>query len=162
LGAVKPQKVDLRLCSATHQPLRDRVSEGAFREDLFFRIGRPAVALPALRERPEEIPWLVESLLGDGAPPPHVSLVAAAPVRARPGNLRELALEIREAARAAQTESAETIEVRYLDAEAGMRGGASQPAATVPLPSREDLEAALARSSGNVSKTAQALGVHRT
>jgi len=161
LGAVKPHKIDLRFCSATHSALRDRVSEGLFREDLFFRVGRPAVSLPPLRERPEEIPWLIESLLPDRDLRPHVSLVEAALLRYWPGNVRELVLEIREAARVAASQGGRLVELRHLDEEAGLLP--STPAApSAPAPSREELEAALARSGGNVSRTAQVLNVHRT
>src|SRR5205823_14554395 len=59
LGASRPRPVDLRLCSATHRDLRAAVADGSFRADLFFRVGQPEVALPPLRERPEEIPFLV-------------------------------------------------------------------------------------------------------
>ncbi len=59
LGAMQPQRVDFQICSGTHKNLRDEVSAGRFRQDLYFRIGRPEVQLPPLRERLEEIPWLI-------------------------------------------------------------------------------------------------------
>ena len=60
LGAVKPERVDLRLCSATSADLRARVAAGKMRDDLYYRIATPTVLLPPLRARREEIPWLVE------------------------------------------------------------------------------------------------------
>src|SRR5690606_38947214 len=55
LGASRPVKVEIGLCSATHRDLREFVAQGKFREDLFYRLGRPHVMLPALRDRREEI-----------------------------------------------------------------------------------------------------------
>jgi transcriptional regulator with PAS, ATPase and Fis domain len=59
LGAWRPRSVDFLLCSATNKDLRAQVASGSFRQDLYFRIGRPAVTLPPLRKRPEEIPWII-------------------------------------------------------------------------------------------------------
>ncbi len=94
LGAVSPTSVDLRLCAATHKDLRAEVAEGRFREDLFFRIGRPQVRLPSLPDRRDEIPWLIEHALtappADGATTATVELMEACLVRRWPGNVREL------------------------------------------------------------------------
>jgi transcriptional regulator with PAS, ATPase and Fis domain len=167
LGATRARKIELSLCSATHASLRARVEDGRFRQDLFFRIGRPHVTLPPLRERPEEIPWLVERVMRAQDQAPHPSLVEAALTRPWPGNVRELLLEIREAGRAARAAGASAVEAQHLGAEAGRRPAAATPpppaaeAATAP-PTREAIEGALAREHGNVSATARALGVHRT
>ncbi len=59
LGANRPRRVQLRICTATHNDLRQRVQTGAFRADLYFRIGIPEVIVPPLRSRREEIPWLM-------------------------------------------------------------------------------------------------------
>jgi transcriptional regulator with GAF, ATPase, and Fis domain len=176
LGAAQARKVDVRICSATHGGLSARVADGKFREDLYFRLGRPEVRLPPLRERAEEIPWLVESVLAGGARA-HVSLVEKALAHAWPGNVRELVLELREALRRAQLDGAAAVEGRHL----GAAAPSVEPAATVPLsvdetvkparpraatptppPSKEQIEAALKEQSGNVARTARALGVHRT
>jgi two-component system response regulator AtoC len=60
MGAVKPVTVDVRVCAATHKDLRAEVVAGRFREDLYFRIGRPELRVPPLRERREEIPALID------------------------------------------------------------------------------------------------------
>src|SRR5205814_5741653 len=100
LGASRPRPVDLRLCSATHRDLRAAVADGSFRADLFFRIGQPEVALPPLRERPEEIPFLVAHELAavDAKLVAHAGFVEACILRAWPGNVRELVHELRRAA----------------------------------------------------------------
>ena len=160
LGASKSRRVNLRLCSATHGQLRDRVDQGGFRQDLFFRMGRPDVRLPALRERAEDIPWLIEELVARPLRA-HVSLVEAALGRPWPGNLRELALEVREAARAAAAKGSEQVEADHLDARAGSTKEAQAEEPAAPQLDRAAVEAALARHDGNVSQTARALGLHR-
>jgi transcriptional regulator with GAF, ATPase, and Fis domain len=164
LGGAQGRKVDVRLISATHGGLRARVTDGRFREDLYFRIGRPEVRLPPLRERAEEIPWLVQVALDGGTA--HVSLVERALAAAWPGNVRELVLEIREAARRASGEGTSEVQARHLDPDLPLLPSEPQaPEAQRPkaaVPAREELVAALEANAGNVAATARALGVHRT
>ncbi len=141
LGALSPTLVDLRFCAATHKNLRAEVAAGRFREDLFFRIARPSVRLPPLRERRDEIPWLVERALAAphaaGAMTATVELVEACLVRRWPGNVRELLSEVRTAALTAATAGRTSVTAADLDAEAGrtMRAAAPPSAAA---PRRED------------------------
>ena len=58
LGSTQTIKTDVRLIAATHHNLRKMVAEGGFREDLFYRLNVFPVAIPPLRERPEDIPLL--------------------------------------------------------------------------------------------------------
>ena len=60
VGANAPIKVDVRLVSATNRDLEERIKEGAFREDLYYRLKVVTVELPPLRERPQDIPLLVD------------------------------------------------------------------------------------------------------
>jgi len=63
LGETRPRKIDVRLLAATHRSLSDEVTKGNFRADLFYRIRVARIALPALRERREDIPLLAASFL---------------------------------------------------------------------------------------------------
>lgn len=63
LGGEKTLKADVRIISATHQDLEARVKEGAFREDLFYRINVVTMKIPPLRERREDIPLLLEHFI---------------------------------------------------------------------------------------------------
>lgn len=60
LGGEKQIEVDFRLISATHQNLSENIKDGKFREDLFYRINVIPIQLPPLRERPDDIPALIE------------------------------------------------------------------------------------------------------
>ncbi|KAA3634249.1 MAG: PAS domain S-box protein [Proteobacteria bacterium] len=64
LGGTKVQEVDVRLLAATNKNLDDRVKNGEFREDLWFRLNVVPISLPPLRERREDIPELVKMIIG--------------------------------------------------------------------------------------------------
>ena len=65
VGGVAPIKVDVRVVAATNQPLRQRVEEGLFRSDLYYRLNVLSMYLPPLRARPEDIPLLVRQFVKD-------------------------------------------------------------------------------------------------
>jgi two-component system, NtrC family, response regulator AtoC len=97
LGSNKPIHVDVRLVCATHRDLADLVAKGAFREDLFYRLHVVPIRLPALRERTEDIPVLLEYYLRhfaqeNGIEAPRLSTAAHAALKlySWPGNVREL------------------------------------------------------------------------
>jgi two-component system response regulator HydG len=98
VGADEPRRVDVRLIAATHQHLEQRVSEGKFRQDLFYRLNVIPVRVPSLRDRREDIPGLVEHFVAKArARNPHARVQRMAPevvealrAQAWPGNVREL------------------------------------------------------------------------
>lgn len=63
LGGLKPKKVDFRLLTATNRDLEEMVKAGTFRDDLFYRINVIHIHIPSLRERKEDIPYLLEHFL---------------------------------------------------------------------------------------------------
>jgi DNA-binding NtrC family response regulator len=181
LGGARARPVRLRLCAATHRDLRAEVAVGRFREDLYFRVGRPEVHLPPLRARKEDLPFLVARELAavDVRLVAHASLIEACCLRPWPGNVRELLKEIRRAALEAEAEGVTLVGEEHLDAAAGFpigRVAAGTPAPplaaaspSVGAPSaalaeldRATLEKAIEAAGGNLSATARALGVHRT
>lgn len=131
LGALKPQPVNIRVCSASHRSLHAEVAAGRLREDLFFRIGRPSERIPALRERPEEIPWLVDLELRKVSSKlvSHVSIVEACLLRYWPGNVRELLVEVRSAAQEALAKDSSRVKSEHLSASAGLAISTQRPSA---------------------------------
>lgn len=97
VGSSVSKKVDVRVVSATSRNLEQAVKEGAFREDLFFRLNVFSILLPPLRERPEDIPLLVEHFIAKYAVRHGLKTVKCSPDALRilldyrwPGNVREL------------------------------------------------------------------------
>ncbi len=97
VGEERSRKVDVRVLAATHRDLRGRAAQGAFREDLFYRLNVVQLRVPPLRERPEDVPVLARHFLGRsadrfGVGPLHVPAVLFDRLAAYPwpGNVREL------------------------------------------------------------------------
>jgi transcriptional regulator with GAF, ATPase, and Fis domain len=93
LGSSEPVRVDVRLVTATHKDLSALAREGAFREDLLYRLNVVPVRLPALHERVGDLPLLVDHFLEElGGAPDAISTATRARLQAHawPGNVREL------------------------------------------------------------------------
>ena len=98
VGDAHTIKIDVRVIAATHSDLAKMVADGTFREDLFYRLNVIPVQLPALRERRDDIPLLVQHFLeklgAEQVPPRHVTMSQDALRRlmayAWPGNVRQL------------------------------------------------------------------------
>ncbi len=97
LGSMTPRTVDVRILAATHRNLEQRVQEGSFRQDVYFRLNVVPIHVPPLRDRREDIPLLVEHFLHEVARDIKVTprpIAADAVQRLRcydfPGNVREL------------------------------------------------------------------------
>jgi DNA-binding NtrC family response regulator len=93
VGSTESTRLDVRLIAATNRDLRQEVNRGAFRADLYYRLNTVRVRVPALRERPEDIPLLVAAFYrqfagADAAP--SAPLLAELVRRPWPGNVREL------------------------------------------------------------------------
>jgi transcriptional regulator with GAF, ATPase, and Fis domain/tetratricopeptide (TPR) repeat protein len=166
LGAEKSVRLDMRLIAATHRDLQAAMSQGRFREDLYYRIAVVSVALPPLRERPEDLPVLSERILQRLAreadkKPPELGQDALRRLAAHPfpGNVRELENVL---TRAFVLASGPTIRAEDLDL-----GQRRAPA--LRARSRDDFEAdekerilvALRAARWNVSVVARSLGIPR-
>src|SRR5262249_53893901 len=119
IGETKPQKVDVRVLAATNADLEQRVAEGKFREDLYYRLSVIRILVPPLRDRSEEIAHLSAYFLGDaserlGKPDVQLSsetLDLFAQYR-WPGNVRQLKNEIQRAV--AMSAAGQIIEPEHL------------------------------------------------
>ena len=89
VGDVRPRTVDVRIISATNRNLPERVAAGHFREDLLYRLRVIQIAVPPLRERPEDIAALIDHVIGRRARVTSEALDALTSYR-WPGNIREL------------------------------------------------------------------------
>jgi formate hydrogenlyase transcriptional activator len=97
LGSVRPIKIDARIIAATHRRLEDRIADGSFRSDLFYRLNVFPLHIPALRERADDIPLLVWRFIeqfavrfGKRIEEVPAQNMAALQCYAWPGNIREL------------------------------------------------------------------------
>ncbi len=163
IGAVRPVRVNFALVAASLHDLAQRVVEGRFREDLYFRLAGATVHLPALRHRADRV-QIFEEVFAWAAgnatrPAPELEEAALRALAAHtwPGNFREL----HHAARfALAVDTDGIIDLSDLPPPLG-EGGAGRASATPPG-ERHVLEHALARHHWNVSAAATSLGVSRS
>jgi DNA-binding NtrC family response regulator/tetratricopeptide (TPR) repeat protein len=180
IGETRPQSVDVRVLAATNADLEQRVAEGQFREDLYYRLSVIRIHVPPLRDRREEIPHLSAFFLRDacdrlGKPDIQLSSDALDAFAQYwwPGNVRQLKNEIQRAV--ALSASGGSIEASHLSPEVSSlrlpgtgsshgRRQAVQPAnlaAAVEQVERELIQATLDQTSGNISEAARTLGLTR-
>jgi DNA-binding NtrC family response regulator len=164
LGFDKSFPVDLRVVAATNRQLGRMVREGKFRQDLLARVDGARFQLPPLRERREDVPLLLSSLLEKLAPAN--TEVKLAPEAAQmlldyrwPLNIRELAQALRSALARAQ---GRPIEVGDLPALAPVQENPLQPLDAEDEHRRSELLALLGKHRGNVAAVGRAMGEHRT
>lgn len=155
-----PQAVDVRIISATHRHLLERVQAGSFREDLYYRLNGLEVQLPALRERTDKT-QLLEFLLAQEAAGQAVTMEAAAReallAYAWPGNVRQLRMVLRTLV--ALTEEGR---IAVSDLPANVRTPIT-PVSISPLDEaeRKTLLNALEEQRWHMTRTAEQLGVSR-
>jgi two-component system NtrC family response regulator len=173
LGDSKPRRLDIRVICATNRNLAELVQQGRFREDLFYRINLITVRLPALRERADDIPLLVQHFVGQlratyNRPSLKVGTRALHWLRELPlpGNIRELKNLVERAVLVSGKD-----ELGPEDFQAQFQKVPTKPPATGELPepgtmTLDELEAQMIRKTmehyaGNVSRVAKALGLSR-
>jgi DNA-binding NtrC family response regulator len=178
IGTNTTVRVDVRVISATHRNLKERIAEGAFREDLFYRVNVIEIPLPPLRERPGDLSLLVQYFLQrftpKGRPLPTVSPAAWAALSQYPyaGNVRELSHAIEHAV---VLSGGGEIDLTHLPSSIAMASlpFARQPDATVHVSDvrplhvalrefeREYLLRAMAQAQGKRVRAAEMLGISR-
>lgn len=181
VGAVRSERVDVRIVAATNRDLRAEIQGGRFREDLFYRLNVFTIRLPALRERPADIPLLAEAALARiRERMPGASQLSCSPYTVQvlrghdwPGNVRELFAALESAAIQAD---GRRIEAHHLPAEIrgrverasdiGFHDGADEEARyrakVEPNEERALITAALEDAQGGRTRAAEILGMSRT
>ena len=180
VGGSKPIELDVRLVAATNKTLEQLVREGKFREDLFFRLNVVRITMPALRDRPEDIPLLLAHYIKifsdeNGVPPLSFEPGALHTLQTYPwpGNIRELRNFCENAVvlRRGGSLSEYDLEPKYRGAVPGTSGSSANAPGVAPSAgssslSVEDnekrlLREALIKSRGNRTKAAQLMGLSR-
>ena len=187
LGSTEPTRVDIRVVAATHRALTDAVEAGTFRADLYYRLNILSIALPPLRERPDDVMPLAAELLvqaarreprlllriADTEDAARVLAGIAEPLRRYTwaGNVRELQSVVeRIAVELAYTDDTDAITqdvLRLIAPEVFVYATAGKPAAqTLRERSRgveaEEIRAALAAHGGDRDAVCAALGISKT
>jgi two-component system nitrogen regulation response regulator NtrX len=169
VGGEQPVHVNVRVVSATNRDLSEMVAQGKFREDLYYRLCVVPIRVPGLRERPQDIPALVEYFLAEfcsrnnfrsrGVDSEVMPLLQSYPW---PGNVRELKNVVE---RMAILTPGDEIGVESVPVEI-RRFRDSQPKSTVQeareSAERDHIVRALEAAEWNVSSAARALGMERT
>jgi hydrogenase-4 transcriptional activator len=183
LGEPHPVKVDVRIIAATNANLDLLVAQGRFREDLLYRLNVMKLHLPPLRDRREEIPPLVQHYIRKyadeqrkGAPTLSDETLEYLLLYAWPGNIRQLANEVRRMVALAEPDATLTPSLLSAEIQASRRTIPAPPAPIEPeihlrldqrLPDAVDtleqslIRRALERSHGRVEEAAKLLGISR-
>jgi DNA-binding NtrC family response regulator len=175
LGGTKTLKVDVRVIAATNQDLRAALEQGTFRQDLYYRLNVVPISIPPLRERKEEIPYLVDYFIARFARESDKPLTSITPAALHlladfhwPGNVRELENIIERAVALSTGTVIDVVDIRLdisTPGPAGVAAGGSVPfppeGMTLEQFEDEIIREALRRSSGNKSQAARLLGLSR-
>jgi transcriptional regulator with PAS, ATPase and Fis domain len=174
VGGTKLKKVDVRIIAATNRNLKEMLKQGTFREDLYYRLNVVNIRLPALRERPSDIPKLVEHFLNKislkhKTAPKTLSSAALSALSdyAWPGNIRELENELERLVLMAAEAGEIGVELVSSHIKQDQSSSAGAAAAGSLKEALEELErymivSTLKRLNGNKSEAARVLGVSRS
>jgi len=168
VGAQKELPVDVRILSATHKDLATLVAKGEFRQDLFYRINVIELHVPPLRERPEDIPLLVDYILTKLANEASVNLPRLAPEALQalaayrfPGNVRELENILERAMTLCESRLIKQSDLQLPQAagadEESESGGALEP--YLEQVEKDKIMAALEQTRWNKTAAAKVLGI---
>jgi len=175
VGGGRAIRIDVRVIAATNRDLPAAVREKSFREDLYFRLAVIPIRVPALRERSEDVPELVEHYAvrcarETGRKAPEFSSEALELLRRHrwPGNVRELRNVVERLLIMSPSPRLDAAQIRAVLPAAGDSAPADAPDASLPLADavrefeRAHIAAALAAESGNMTKAAARLGLERS
>jgi two-component system response regulator AtoC len=163
VGGESPLEVDVRVVAATNRDLQTAVADGAFREDLYYRLAVFPITIPPLRERSGDILPLVEHFLallsrGPDRTPATLDEGARSALEAYgwPGNVRELANVVE---RATVLAGSDAITAEILALEPTAAASATSAGGTLKDMERRAIEAALQAEDGNRRRAAKRLGI---
>ena len=186
VGGVDTVKVDVRLVSATHRDLERLISEGKFREDLYYRLNVFPITMPPLRERPGDIALLVEHFIAKyaqttgkavrGADVAAIALLASYPW---PGNVRELENVVERAMILATSDVLTPADLDFGRRQAVASGAVAAPVTAnqsggisgesgrslykrLSEQERNEIVAAVDQAQGNIAHASRALGINRS
>ncbi len=177
VGDTREKKVDVRIVAATNKDLKKLISEGKFRDDLYYRICGVTVQLPPLRERKEDIPALIDHFIknsahGKSAKKFPTEILTALSNYSWPGNIRQLQNEIERLLVLSEGADSVTVGMLSPDITSGSSiksegalvfdGSSSKLKDSVQALERRLIEETLARTSGNKSEAARELGISRS
>ncbi|HYQ48679.1 MAG TPA: sigma-54 dependent transcriptional regulator [Thermodesulfovibrionales bacterium] len=169
VGGNKNIKVDVRIISATNKDLAEEVKKGNFREDLFFRLNVIPIKVPALRERPEDIPLLVDhflDVLGSeyGQQKKSISPEALSVLQKHtwPGNIRELRNVLERLVIMTPSKVIPCVDILASDASQADYFGLDTLKDARDAFEKDFIVRKLEENSWNVSKTAEILGMERS
>ena len=172
LGDSRSRKLEIRVVCATNRNLEQMVEDGKFREDLFYRINLIKVRLPALRERPDDIPLLVQFFVDNLKKTYHRPELEVSPKALQwlkelpfPGNIRELKNLVERTVLVAENEVLKPEDFQA-QAQKGIVKAGDKNLPAVGAMTLDEMEASMIRKSmayyhNNISKVARALGVSR-
>jgi two-component system, NtrC family, response regulator len=157
--------VDTRVVAATNVELKRAMSDGKFREDLYYRLAVVVVKLPALRERPGDVPLIAKALLrkftpqtGRTATDFSQRALRALQQHSWPGNVRELENRIKRAVIMAEGRSITPADLELNESSSGGFRSLKEARESVE---REMVQQALERHGGKISRAAEDLGISR-
>jgi formate hydrogenlyase transcriptional activator len=170
VGSNQPIPVDVRLIAATNRDLQSAVTDGTFRQDLFYRLNVFPIAVPPLRERVEDVPLLVEYFVGryakgNGKPIRRIARHTLEQLQAYPwpGNIRELQNVVERAVILTETDTF-VVDESWLKLESAETPQPLEALSTLADREVEMIQAALAESHGRIAGPAGAaakLGIPR-
>jgi DNA-binding NtrC family response regulator len=168
LGSNKNTEVDVRLICATNMPIQEMVTKGEFRQDLLYRINTVEIHIPPLRERPEDIPLLLDHFLKVyskkyNKPPKRVSAATQKKFEKYrwPGNVRELQHAIERAVIMSDSQTLQPTDFFFAPSESREEGMVFDDMNLEDI-ERTIIRKVISKHGGNISHAARELGLSRT
>jgi DNA-binding NtrC family response regulator len=173
IGGMRQLMVNLRFITATNRDLKAACRQGAFREDLYYRLNVINIHLPPLRERMEDVPLLTKHFIQKHAPKRKDIMIRCISGEAMsillehtyPGNVRELENIVERAISFANTHEILPTDLpdflRQIPVKPSKRSSSIRLKETLSYAEKEAISAALIENKGNISRAASALGIYR-